>query len=178
MLAEERFAEARRWLARVDGFCVERQLFRPLINVRILEAFCAERAGKRVSAADFLSSALRLAAPEGYLRAFLEEGAAVMSLLPRVHHVEPEFVRAVLEQGHRPPDRVGSQPLIEPLSERELEVLRLIAEGLTNRGIAARLFLSLPTIKWHTGHIYGKLGVNSRTAAVAKARALGLFDLR
>jgi LuxR family maltose regulon positive regulatory protein len=65
--------------------------------------------------------------------------------------------------------------LIEPLSERELEVLRLIAEGLTNPQIAARLYLSLNTVKAHTRNIYGKLDAHSRTQAVARARALGLL---
>jgi len=67
--------------------------------------------------------------------------------------------------------------LIEPLSERELEVLRLIAEGLANEEIAQRLVLSLPTIKWHTSNVYGKLSVKNRTEAVAKARGLGLLPL-
>jgi LuxR family maltose regulon positive regulatory protein len=65
--------------------------------------------------------------------------------------------------------------LIEPLSERELEVLQLIAEGLTNPEIASRFFLSLHTIKVHTRNIYGKLGVHNRTQAVARARALGIL---
>jgi LuxR family maltose regulon positive regulatory protein len=65
--------------------------------------------------------------------------------------------------------------LIEPLSRRELEVLRLIADGLTNQEIADRLVLSLPTVKWHTGNLYGKLGVNSRTQAAARARELGIL---
>jgi len=65
--------------------------------------------------------------------------------------------------------------MVEPLSERELEVLRLIAEGLSNEEIAQRLVLSLPTIKWHASNIYGKLGVKSRTEAVAKAKALGIL---
>lgn len=67
--------------------------------------------------------------------------------------------------------------MIEPLSERELEVLRLIAEGLANEEIAQRLVLSLPTIKWHTSNVYGKLSVKNRTEAVAKARGLGLLPL-
>jgi LuxR family maltose regulon positive regulatory protein len=65
--------------------------------------------------------------------------------------------------------------LVEPLSERELEVLQLIAEGLTNPQIASRLFLSLHTIKVHAHNIYGKLGVHNRTQAVARARALGVL---
>jgi LuxR family maltose regulon positive regulatory protein len=69
-----------------------------------------------------------------------------------------------------------SSPLIEPLSERELEVLELIAEGLTNREIASRLFLSLNTVKAHTRNIYGKLDVHNRTEAAAQARALGLIS--
>ena len=68
-----------------------------------------------------------------------------------------------------------SEELIEPLSERELEVLELIAEGLSNREIAQRLFISLRTVKWHTSNIYGKLGVKSRTQATARARALGIL---
>jgi LuxR family maltose regulon positive regulatory protein len=65
--------------------------------------------------------------------------------------------------------------LIEPLSERELEVLQLIAEGLSNPEIASRLYLSLNTVKVHSRNIYGKLGVHNRTQAVAKARALGVL---
>ena len=65
--------------------------------------------------------------------------------------------------------------MIEPLSKRELEVLHLIAEGLTNREIAAKIFVTLNTVKAHNHNIYGKLGVNSRTKAVAQARALGLL---
>ena len=65
---------------------------------------------------------------------------------------------------------------IAPLSERDIQVLQLIAEGLTNREIASRLYLALNTVKAHTGNIYGKLGVHNRTQAVARARALGLLS--
>ena len=66
--------------------------------------------------------------------------------------------------------------MIEPLSERELDVLQLIAEGLTNREIASRLFLAVNTVKAHARNIYGKLGTHSRTQAVARARALGVLS--
>ena len=84
--------------------------------------------------------------------------------------------------GQTAPDVVQSpvsslqSPLIEPLSERELEVLALIADGLSNREIAAKLVLSLPTIKWHTSNIYGKLGVRNRVTAVARARELHILS--
>jgi LuxR family maltose regulon positive regulatory protein len=67
-------------------------------------------------------------------------------------------------------------PLVEPLSERELEVLRLVAAGLTNQAIADQLFIALSTVKSHTNSIYGKLGVRNRTQAVAQARALSLLQ--
>jgi len=66
--------------------------------------------------------------------------------------------------------------LVEPLSERELEVLQLLAEGLTNQEIGSRLFLTLNTVKVHTRNIYGKLGAHNRTQAVAQARALGILS--
>ncbi|MDZ4877942.1 MAG: Transcriptional regulatory protein DegU [Chroococcidiopsis cubana SAG 39.79] len=67
------------------------------------------------------------------------------------------------------------QPLIEPLSDRELEVLQHLAQGLSNRAIATQLFVSLAAIKWHARNIYGKLDVANRTQAVAKARELGIL---
>jgi LuxR family maltose regulon positive regulatory protein len=75
------------------------------------------------------------------------------------------------------PPSFSPPPSEEPLSEREREVLRLIAEGLSNQELAARLYLSPHTIKVHTRNIYGKLGVTSRTQALARARALGILDL-
>jgi LuxR family maltose regulon positive regulatory protein len=79
----------------------------------------------------------------------------------------------ILSVVDRPPS-----PLVEPLSERELEVLQFIAEGLTNREIASRLYLALNTVKTHTRNIYGKLGVHSRTQAVARSQELGLLPRR
>jgi LuxR family maltose regulon positive regulatory protein len=74
-----------------------------------------------------------------------------------------------------PSTEVPESDLIEPLSEREIEVLQLIAEGLTNREIAARLYLSVNTVKVHSRNIYGKLGAHNRTEAAARAQALGIL---
>ena len=97
--------------------------------------------------------------------------------------IAPDYVRRLLaafpvsgpEQTVSPQPENPALDWIEPLSDRELEVLQLIAEGLTNQEIANRLFLALNTVKAHTRNIYSKLGVNSRIQAVARARDLGLL---
>jgi len=85
-----------------------------------------------------------------------------------VDHARQEQVRK--ERGREP-----GAGLVEPLSERELEVLRLVADGLTNQDIADRLFIAVSTVKSHTNSIYGKLGVRNRTQAIALARESGLL---
>jgi LuxR family maltose regulon positive regulatory protein len=97
--------------------------------------------------------------------------------------IAPDYARRLLaafpvaepEQTNALKKQAPESDLIEPLSERELEVLQLIAEGLTNPEIASRLFLSVHTVKAHTRNMYGKLGVHSRTQAIARARALGIL---
>jgi LuxR family maltose regulon positive regulatory protein len=120
---------------------------------------------------------VELAESEGFIQDFLDEGEPMMRLLHEAirHKVKPEFARQLL--GRFPSSRPAEIPigLVEPLSEREIEVLKLVAAGLSNQEIAVRLYLSLRTIKFHTGNIYGKLGVKSRIEAVSKARSLGLL---
>ncbi|MCJ7701824.1 MAG: response regulator transcription factor, partial [Anaerolineales bacterium] len=97
--------------------------------------------------------------------------------------IAPDYVRRLLaafpdsesEQPTSPKTQTPEAEWVEPLSERELEVLQLIAEGLTNQEIASRLYISLNTVKAHTRTIYSKLGVNNRTQAVARARSLGIL---
>jgi LuxR family maltose regulon positive regulatory protein len=128
-----------------------------------------------------LEKALQLAEPEGYCRIFLDEGPAMARLLYEAagRGLGVEYTGRLL--AWFPPEpgagkkAARGEELFEPLSRRELEVLRLLAEGAANKEVARRLFISLPTVKWHTSNIYGKLCVQNRTQAVAKARALGLL---
>ena len=194
LLAQGRLSDARRWLARLERLARERGLYRWLISVHVLQALAAERSGDRALAHERLARALEGGAAEGYLRAFLDEGEGVARLLPGVRGVAPAFADRLLEafgsagpgpffpgKGapaslDRPESRAPSiEPLIEPLSERELEVLALIAAGLSNREIAQELYIAVGTVKRHTNHIYGKFGVHSRTQAVARARELRLL---
>jgi LuxR family maltose regulon positive regulatory protein len=126
-----------------------------------------------------LEHALSLAEPEGYVCIFVREGEAVARLLylAAERGISPEYAGRLLAAFPKwePAVQEAQAELVEPLSERELDVLRLIAEGLTNQEIADRLVLSLRTVKWHAGNIYGKLGVKNRTQAVARARSLGIL---
>jgi LuxR family maltose regulon positive regulatory protein len=179
LLVKNRLAEAQTLLANLEGYARSGGLVRSLITVCIFQALVQLALGQREQALTPLEEAVRLAAPEGYRRAFLDEGPVVLALLPAVRRVSPEFVDNLL--GSTPAEASREklvsrkQPLIEPLSERELEVLGLLAEGLSNQEIANRLFVSVGTVKTHVHHICSKLGVGSRTQAAARARELGLL---
>ena len=131
-----------------------------------------------------LGDALALAEPGGFIRLFVDEGTPMAHLLSdaAAHGLMPDYVGKLLavceaeEQKSEDKSYLSpAQPLIEPLSQRELEVLRLIAQGLSNREISERLFLALITVKGHNQRIFGKLQVQRRTEAVARARELGLL---
>jgi LuxR family maltose regulon positive regulatory protein len=155
------------------------------IEILILQAIAFQASGDPNEALIKLEQALILAEPGGFIRTFVDEGPPMARLLYQAatRGIAPDYARRLLaafpvaeaEQTAPSPTQAPQLDLIEPLSERELEVLQLIAEGLTNREIAARLFLALNTVKAHTRNIYGKLGVHGRTQAVARARALGLL---
>ena len=129
-----------------------------------------------------LARALRLAEPSRYVRTFVDQGSVIARLLYEAaeRDIFPKYVGRILlayphEKLPAAPGRQSQGGLIEPLSERELEVLDLVAQGLSNQEIAVELYISLRTVKWHTSNIYGKLGVKSRTGAVARGRTLGIL---
>jgi len=132
-----------------------------------------------------LERALALAEPEGYVRTFLDEGPPMARLLYRATErgIAADYVGRLLAAfaTERLPFEATAKttpapfPLVEPLSDRELEVLALIADGLANREIAEQLYISLSTVKSHAASIYGKLGVHKRTEAVARAQAWGIL---
>jgi LuxR family maltose regulon positive regulatory protein len=179
LLAQGRLDDAGTLLGNFEQFAREGGRVRTLVVVYVLQAQVQQALGRGEDALTCLEKALHLAAPEGYRRAFVEGGPVIHDLLPRLRHVAPDFVDRVL--GTAPagpgPERPAppAQPLVEPLSERELEVLRLVADGLSNREIAELLVISVGTVKTHAHHIYGKLDVRGRTQAVARARELDLI---
>lgn len=150
------------------------------IAVRVLQSLAAPNPE---AAVEFLSDALKLAQPEGYLRTFVEAGEPLILLLQEAARrgVHPEYVGQILAaregerrtRSHRPIFPANAA-LVEPLSGRELEVLRLVTAGLSNREIAAQLFISPGTAKTHIHNIFGKLGARNRMETVIKAKELGL----
>jgi LuxR family maltose regulon positive regulatory protein len=156
------------------------------LKVMVLQAVALHTLGEKEQALQLLGDALALAEPEGFIRIFVDEGLPMARLIREAlgRGIAPDYGRRLLAAfpGEQPvqADTLTSladqSELVEPLSERELEVLQRIAEGLTNREIADRLYLSLNTVKVHTRNIYGKLGVNNRMQAVATARELGVLN--
>jgi LuxR family maltose regulon positive regulatory protein len=157
-----------------------------IIELSLLEALALDARGETGRGLEVLGRALDLSEPGGYVRIFVDEGPPMARLLHEVASggTAPDYVGQLLAAfptGEptpaelRTPDKPEQAELIEPLTERELEVLALLAEGLTNRVIADRLFISPHTVRAHTSSIYGKLAVHSRTEAAARARALGLL---
>lgn len=138
------------------------------IELLNLQALVHHARGDIAAALVPLERALSLAAHGGFYRIFLDEGATMRDLLATARRIMPEYVDRLLATP-------SVQPLIDPLSPRELDVLRLIADGLSNQAIGDRLFLALSTVKGYVANIFGKLHVERRTEAVARARELGLL---
>lgn len=148
------------------------------IEVLALQALAYEKQGRIAGAMTHLEQALRLAEPEGYIRCFLDLGLPMARLLQeaRSRRVMPGYPERLLAAFGGDVRRPAQGILPEPLTDREEEVLELLAAGLTNPEIAEKLVISAGTVKKHASHIYGKLGVSSRTEAAARARELDLLD--
>ena len=155
-----------------------------VIEILVLQAIAFHAQGDLSAALLPLQRALALAKPEGYVRLFLDEGSRMLQLLREAsaREIMPDYTDKLLaafeaekQKSEDKPDLLSANPLIDPLSQRELKILQLIAQGLSNREIGERLFLALDTIKGHNRKIFDKLQVQSRTEAIARARELGLL---
>jgi LuxR family maltose regulon positive regulatory protein len=194
-IAQHRTEDALRLLARMLPTAEAGGRMGRVIEILMLQALALQAQGVSAEAFAALDQALTLAEPQGYVRTFVDEGEPLRLLLQRMKaegrspsmndymnkllaaFATPEGQSAKVHPFDIAQDKPSSfilQPLVEPLSARELEVLHLIAEGLSNYAIARKLFLSTGTVKVHLKHIYGKLDVNSRTQAVARLHELNL----
>jgi LuxR family maltose regulon positive regulatory protein len=157
------------------------------LRVLVLQAVAHHAHGDKNEAVQLLGDALALAEPGGFIRIFVDEGAPMALLLSEAaaRGMMPDYTSRLLvafeaesrkseSRSYLSPAPPG-QSLTEPLSQRELEVLGLIALGLSNREIGERLYLALDTVKGHNRRIFGKLRVQRRIEAVAKARSLGIL---
>ena len=179
LIKEGRPDLALRALQHIDRKAEEAGRHGERVEVLILTALAHKADGNSLEAFKSLNGALELGGPGGYLRVFVDEGEDLASLLrhaaARVGH--RDYVQRLLTEIGRWP--IAEQPhpsgMPDALSEREVEVLRLVAAGLPNREVGQRLFISEKTVKTHLSNIMGKLGAANRTQAVDQARRLGLF---
>jgi LuxR family maltose regulon positive regulatory protein len=182
LLAQNQAEAAASHLEKISGPAKKAGRTTSLIEILVLLSLAHDSLGDIQKSLDTLEKALTIAEPLGFVRIFADEGQVMESMLKTAlrHDISPAYVNHLLT-AFQPAARVRLEKttqgnLVEPLSEREIEVLQLISEGLTNPEIAARLYLSLNTVKVHTRNIYGKLGVNNRTQAAAKASELGILE--
>jgi LuxR family transcriptional regulator, maltose regulon positive regulatory protein len=177
--AEDSVHQATRLLERLLLAAEEGERTGRVIEILVLQALTRQRRGDIPAALACLERAVTLAEPEGYVRVFVDEGQPMASLLRALakQRIAGNYVRRLLagvgETGH---DRPVEQALIEPLSERELDVLRLLGTELDGPAIARELTVSLHTVRTHTKHIYAKLAVTNRRAAVRRAQELDLMS--
>jgi len=162
------------------------------IAILVLQSLVFQAQGNREIALERLERALILAEPEGFARIFIDQGDLMHSLLAEFQAVLRQKINSAANNSSPrllaytgkllaafsrpvPAEQPESEATLEPLSERELDILRLIAGGYTNQEIAEILMIAVSTVKSHINHLYGKLGIQRRTQAVAVARDLGLL---
>jgi LuxR family transcriptional regulator, maltose regulon positive regulatory protein len=178
LLAQGEQAAAAQHLATLHGMASSAGFQSTAAKARALQALAAPSPEQ---ALDFLAEALAWAEPENYVRTFVDAGEPMKALLHAAveQGIAAEYVHRLLSafEGETKDDgrtALASASLVEPLSDRELDVLRLLAGGRTNQEIANALYISVNTVKTHLKNIYGKLGVSNRRKAVAEAKKLGL----
>jgi LuxR family maltose regulon positive regulatory protein len=179
-LCEGKFNEAEILLAKVQDEAESSGRMGSIVEILLLRALAARAMDNVAQAIALLSSAVKLAEPEGYVRVFIDLGAPMAALLKEAipRGINSSYITKLLtgfEKKQRPIKTTAYQPMIEPLTERELEVLRLLANGLSNEEIAKTLVLTVSTIKSHAHNIYAKLGVRTRTQAIKRAASLNLL---
>jgi LuxR family maltose regulon positive regulatory protein len=191
-IAQGRYDEARKLLEGLLRAAQAAGREGSVIEILILQALAEDARGASRNALAILGQALTLAQPEGYIRVFADEGEPMKTLLSQVHPTNQRlhaYVQTLLAACHAstfehksvaevPPVTKAArhqQPLLDPLSGRELEVLHSLADGATNAEIAAQLVIAESTVKRHVSNIFSKLAVANRTQAVACARALGIL---
>ncbi len=170
--------EATELLGRLLKAAEEAERTGSTIEILVLQALAHQTQGDILAALGPLERALTLAEPEGYVRMFVDEGPPMAQLLEEAmkHKIAPNYARQLLAAFGKSEERTPlKQDLIEPLTERELELLHLLRTNLTGPEIARKLMVSLNTVRTHTQNIYTKLEVNDRRAAVNRGEELGLL---
>jgi LuxR family maltose regulon positive regulatory protein len=194
-LAESKYTQALDLLARLSREAEATGRMGHVLEILVLTALTYQAQGNTGLALTVLAEAISHARSEGYIRLFVDEGESMAALLYRLREQQRRqgptpYLDTVLaafpQEGRRdvylPPRQDALRPsapqqgLLDPLSERELEVLHLVAQGAPNQEIADRLVITVDTVKRHVSNILGKLEVSNRTQAVARARSLGLLS--
>jgi len=180
LAAQKHYAQALHVLDSLLPLAEGRGRRKAALEILILKALIYQAQGFVPRAVPVLEQAVKLAQPAAYVRVFLDEGPSLEPLLRRAasRDVAPVYARKLLAAftaSHGEALHLSAQPLADPLSERELEVLRLLASNASGPEIASHLVIALSTFRSHTKSIYGKLDVNRRSDAVARARQLGLI---
>jgi len=193
LLAQDRPGPALTLLQRLLASAASQGRIRDVIEIQALRALALAARGDHGGALGALAEAVTLACPQGYVRVFADEGAPMRALLTRLgaarqdqrapaRDIDPGYLAGLLracgQAAGAPSSRRAAAALAgmaEPLTDREAEVLRLLAAGRSNQRIAHELVVALDTVKKHVTHVLGKLGAANRTEAVARARQLGLI---
>lgn len=170
-------AEALQLLTRLREDAEANARMGSILEILVLQALAfSATSAQKAQAQHVLERALQLGQQEGYIRLFVDEGAPMAALLREAstRDIAPDYVVHLLSAFGEQPMRASSRavPLIEPLTERELAVFRLLVQGYSNAEIARELIITVGTVKRHLNSIYGKLGVQSRAQAIARAQAL------